>query len=267
MLPLQRVFKNLSLSTADHISMFFAELVGTGFLTFFGCGCTIQWDDEPLPPMHKILAFGTTVFFIIQIFGHISAAHLNPAITVSAVVQGVMSIGTAIYYLIAQYIGAVTGFGLLQLIVPQDIFNRPDLTEAVCATVLRPGVTPLVGVLIEFVTTSVIILSFCAFNDARISKQSETIPLKFAFIIFACTTFAAPFTGASFNPARTFGPSLFNNDWDNQWIYWVGPLSAGVIAPLFYKVLFWRPDADLILKEELTKVEFSKPEFKSSLTQ
>jgi aquaporin related protein len=53
-----------------------------------------------------------------------------------------------------------------------------------------------------------------------------------------------PFTGASMNPVRTLGPAIWNGNWENQWIFWAAPLSAGLVASVFYKKIFWRQHPD-----------------------
>lgn len=75
----------------DRISIFLSELLGTAMLMFLGCMSCIQWNGPP-NPLQTAIAFGMIVMVIIQIFGCVSGAHLNPAVTIAAVVYDLLSI-------------------------------------------------------------------------------------------------------------------------------------------------------------------------------
>jgi glycerol uptake facilitator-like aquaporin len=60
------------------------------------------------------------------------------------------------------------------------------------------------------------------------------------FAIVALSIAGGPFTDASMNPVRSFGPALWNWNWEHHWIYWVAPMSAGLLASVFYRIIFWR---------------------------
>lgn len=99
----------------SNVAICIAELVGTGLLVFIGCmGCIHMGGG---PSIHQIpaLNFGLAVLLVIQIFGHISGAHLNPAVTIGAVFLGVVDYKVSPFYIIGQFAGAVVGFGLLKV--------------------------------------------------------------------------------------------------------------------------------------------------------
>ncbi|KAJ8976591.1 hypothetical protein NQ317_004689 [Molorchus minor] len=99
----------------QYFTMFMAEVIGTGVLMFLGCmGCVTQVDDPPAVHHMSSLAFGLIILLIIQAFGHISGAHLNPAVTIAALLNNVMSLPMGVVYFIAQFIGAISGFALLK---------------------------------------------------------------------------------------------------------------------------------------------------------
>ncbi|EFN78638.1 Aquaporin AQPcic [Harpegnathos saltator] len=162
------------------MTMFAAEIVGTGILIFIGCmGCIGTMGPEPPPPMQTALTFGLTVNLIIMMLGHVSGAHLNPAVTIGAIIVGLKTIPTAIIYILGQFVGATVGYGLLKTITPAELFSNGDLNSTVglCVTVVHPGINSIQAVLIE-----------------------------------------SPYTGCSMNPARTFGPAFWNNAWKDQWV-------------------------------------------------
>lgn len=82
----------MSNKTVDVISLFLAELLGTALLMFLGCMSCISWDDVPPSPLQGSLAFGMVVMLIITVFGCVSGAHLNPAVTIATVVYNMLSV-------------------------------------------------------------------------------------------------------------------------------------------------------------------------------
>lgn len=177
----------MKLQTLDRVSTFTAELVGTAMLCFFGCMATIQWDNEPASLLQILMGFSMSIMAIIQMFGHISA-HLNPAVSVSAFIQGLIDVKSLVIYCIAQFLGAYLGFGLLKLLTPPEIFRRPEWSTdhpGCCTTTVRSDLHVGQGLMIEFIATSVIILTFCAIVDHRNKANTDGIPLRFGFVIFA----------------------------------------------------------------------------------
>lgn len=167
---------------------FIAEFVGTLVLCFIGCMACLSWNSEPALRVQSGLGFSMAISLIIQIFGHISGAHLNPAVSLSAYLQGIIDLIDLAQYSVAQIIGAFIGFGALKFVTPPSVFRSPELDESapgLCSTVLHSELTPMKGVFIEFVATGLLILAFCAVSDARNQKNSDSIPLRFGFLIFA----------------------------------------------------------------------------------
>ena len=70
------------------------------------------------------------------------------------------------------------------------------------------------------------------------SKENLLAPLAIGGTILVCATFGGPISGASLNPARSFGPALIANVWDGHWIYWIGPIVGSILAALIYKFVF-----------------------------
>ena len=107
---------------------------------------------------------------------------------------------------------------------------------------LAEGVSPLQGVLFELIATFflVFVVFATAIDDNGAFKMVAgfAIGLVVAFDILA----GGPLTGASMNPARTFGPALVGNVWAAHWVYWVGPLAGGGLAALLYSRLYLRKE-------------------------
>lgn len=190
-------------------------------LCFIGCMSCLQWSSEPVARVQSALAFSMSIMLIIQIFGHISGAHLNPAVSLSAFLQDIIDLVDFVSYCTAQIIGAFVGFGLLKKITPVSVYEgrfETEETPGVCSTVLHPEVSTCAGVFIEIIATGLLILAFCAVSDLRTKKDTDSTPLRFGFLIFALGVTTGPYTGNSMNPARTLGPAYWNEDWDNHWV-------------------------------------------------
>ncbi|XP_071641322.1 aquaporin AQPAn.G isoform X1 [Temnothorax longispinosus] len=223
------------------ITMFVAEIIGTAVLLFIGCmGSIGGLGSAPPPPLQPALTFGLTVNLIIMMIGHISGAHLNPAITIGAVIMGLKSIPTGVIYILGQFIGAIGGYGILKMITPAELFNdgNPNSTVGVCMTVVHPGISNVQALLVEMFCTSCLLCAFCAACDPRCAHLSDSGALKFGLSVTTLSFAAGPYTGCSMNPARTFGPAFWNNAWKDHWIYWVGPISGALLGTYAYHLLF-----------------------------
>lgn len=213
-----------------------AELVSTTLLLLLGCMTTIPIDDLPYQSsMYAPFGFGLVVLFNIQIFGHISGAFMNPAVTLAALLWGSISISKAIAYVIAQIIGAIIGFGILITLSPVLVAEN-----GVCMTEVHPRLNTLQAVGIEIALTTALNFLNCAVWDPVNRDKPDSVPIKFGLTIAGLSLAGGPLTGASMNPARSLGPALWTGRWDNHWVYWVGPLIGGIIPTIIYKFIFLR---------------------------
>lgn len=176
----------------EKLSIFLAELIGTGLLVFLGCMGCIAWPGNT--HLQMTINFGLVVMMIIQVFGCVSGAHLNPAITAAAFVYKILSIQMACLYFVGQLIGAFMGYGLLKVVVPADAITQNSSDHGLCVTMHSENVSPLQAVVIEFVATMVLIWLFCSVVDPRNAKNTDTIPIKFGLTItsLACTIVSIP---------------------------------------------------------------------------
>ncbi|XP_011684377.1 PREDICTED: aquaporin AQPAe.a-like [Wasmannia auropunctata] len=223
------------------LSMFAAEVVGTCILLLCGCmGNVGSLGSTPPPPLQTALTFGLTVNLVIMTIGHISGAHLNPAVTIGAVIMGLKSIPTGVIYILGQLVGAIIGYGLLKVVTPTELFNdgNPNSTVGVCVTVVHPGLSCVQGLLVEVFCTFCLLCAACATWDLRCAHITDSVALKFGFSVATLSFAAGPYTGCSMNPARSFAPAFWNSSWKDHWIYWVGPILGGLLGTFAYQVLF-----------------------------
>ncbi|KAJ8888957.1 hypothetical protein PR048_008451 [Dryococelus australis] len=219
-----------------------AEFLGTAFMVFFICMANVVGITEEEPStFQKSVSSGFAVAVIIQIFGHISAAHLNPAVTFAAVILGNVNIPLACVYLLAECGGAIVGYGFMQVLLPLELLTEGAPNGsccALCVTVPHGSLSVLQALVLEGVATAFLVLMVCSCWDDRNRHRQDSVPLKFAFLITAVACILGPMTGASMNPARTLGPAVWTNHWDYHWIYWVGPSLGAIVASSGYRLVF-----------------------------
>ena len=217
-----------------------AEVVATSTMLFFGCLTCLPIDGFAVnPPIYGPLGFGCVVPLNIKTFGHISGAHMNPAVTIAAIIWGKMSIVLGISYVIAQLFGAVIGYGMLVLLSPSNI------STAVCVTQPNPYCTEYQALGIEILLTAGLVFINCAVWDPVNALYNETNPITFGLIILGLSLSGGPLTGASMNPARSLAPAIWTNTWNAHWVYWVGPLLGSLSAIIIYKYIWLlRPKKD-----------------------
>ena len=239
---------------------FIAELIGTFFLVFFGTGSavvTLLIDDGVDHGAAGIgllgglgdwlaigLAFGLTVMACIYLFGKISGAHLNPAVTIGLLVSKNISLIDSVYYIVAQAIGAVLGSLLLFVCLGAPAVTIGGLGAT--APGLSVGYIP--AMIAECIGTFFLML---VVMGVAVDKKADpgVAGISIGMTVAAVIIVLGAFTGASINPARTFGPYLMDtllggaNLWGFFPIYLVGPIVGAILAALIYTYLAKGNDA------------------------
>ncbi|XP_011310563.1 aquaporin AQPAe.a isoform X2 [Fopius arisanus] len=173
-------------------------------------------------------------------FGHISGAHVNPAITVGSVILGTKTLVQAGTYIIAQYVGSILGFGLLKLVTPANMLRySPKAPEAdFCINALSDGVSVTRGLFLEFLATMILLIVAGAFWDQRNHNNTDSVPLKFGLCVCCLAFVFGPWTSCGMNPARSFAPAVWNGVWKDQWLFWLGPYTGAIAGASLYRVVF-----------------------------
>jgi aquaporin Z len=212
----------------------FSEVWGTFLLVLVAAGggvvgATAFGSDLTLAM--KALAPGMMVMGIIFFMGTIGGAHLNPAVTLAFAVRGNFPWRRVPGYIVAQVIGAVLASVFLQLVYGGIINGATEPT---------PDVSQGVAVLTEAVLTlGLVSVILGTATGARNVGFNGAIAV--GAYIGLVSVWGAPVTGASMNPARSFGPMLVGGDLTNYWIYLVGPLLGAMVAVGFETILRGRP--------------------------
>ncbi|XP_063228960.1 aquaporin-like isoform X2 [Bacillus rossius redtenbacheri] len=216
------------------VTILLAEFIGTGLLVFLSCMASAIMIIMPQPShLEKAIATGMSVAIIIQVFGHISEAHLNPAVTAAALVLGRVDMWLALVYVAAECSGAVAGYAMTEALLPASLGGCQ-----LCVTSVREDVTMVQAVLLEAVATYILVLMVSATWDSRNRDKQDSVPLKFGFLVTTVCAVLDSFTGASMNPARSLGPAAFTGCWDDHWVYWVGPMMGSLASSTMYKFVF-----------------------------
>ncbi|XP_049291263.1 aquaporin AQPAn.G-like [Anopheles funestus] len=223
------------------LSKFLGEFFGTGTLMFLGCMGCLDGFDNVTTNFSRGLIFGFTVMVVILTFGVVSGAHINPVVSIAAYIYGDISCMMVLVYFVAQFTGALCGYGLLMGVAPQTYFDQALVGgHGSCVTAPHASLTTTAAFGIEFIVTGILIWACCGVWDPRNAKHQDSAPLKFALLVAAISVAAGPATGASMNPARTLAPCVWNNSYHKIWIYFVAPPLAGVVMPITYKYVFRR---------------------------
>jgi MIP family channel proteins len=206
-----------------------AEALAAFALVFAGCGAVVANAayDGALGSVGVSLVFGLIIMVMIYATGHLCGAHINPAVTVAFTLTRHFPARDAVAYVVAQLGGAVLAALLLLSI-------WPDKPAELGATVPSVGVGS--AVVYELVLTAFLMFVIMAVaTDTRAVGAAAAIAIGGTVGLDAL--FGGPVTGASMNPARSFGPALASGEWSGFWIYIVGPIVGATLGAFAYQLV------------------------------
>jgi MIP family channel proteins len=212
-----------------------AEALAAFALVFAGCGAIVADAryDGVLGAVGVSLVFGLIIMVMVYATGHLSGAHINPAVTIAFTLSRHFPPRDAAAYVAAQLAGATAG-ALVLLAV------WPDQPGDLGATV------PTVGAGSALVY-EVVLTAFLMFVIMAVATDTRAVGAAAAIAIGGTVgldaLFGGPVTGASMNPARSFGPALAAGQWQDFWIYLAGPVAGAALGALAYQLV--RGDADV----------------------
>jgi len=206
--------------------VFVAELIGTFALVFIGAGAGIAGAGL----LGVALAHGLTVAAFVYTYGYISGTHINPAVTFGLALNNTIKWGEAVFYWIAQFLGAVIAAFLL------NIFTGDISAGATIGSLTNS--MPVNAALVELILTFFLVTS--VLHNAVAGKSGNLAGLAIGLTLVVSILVGGPLTGASLNPARTFGPALFTGalaDASTYLAYFAGPLLGAAAAAFLYKFM------------------------------
>jgi MIP family channel proteins len=222
----------------------FVEFTGSFTLVLAGAGCIcadqyLRANGQSNVGLLAIaLASGLAIGVMVSAVGHISGGHFNPAITAGFWVTRRLGTMKALFYWIAQLLGALAAAFLLITVIPESVWRpvalgTPDLVPITDFTRMH-------AMILEAVFTFILVFAFFATMVDGRSLSNRLGGLAVGLTVTVGILVAYPFTGAAMNPARAFGPALVARHWSNHGVYWVGPLFGGVLAGVVYDRFFLR---------------------------
>jgi aquaporin NIP len=206
-----------------------AEGLAAFALVFAGCGAIVanaQYGGT-LGTVGIALVFGLVIMVMVYATGHLSGAHINPAVTIAFTVTRHFPVRDAAAYIAAQIVGASIG-ALLLLAVwtdqPASLGSTVPSVGAGSALVYESTLTAFLMFVIMAVAT-----------DTRAVGAAAAIAIGGTIGLDAL--FGGPVTGASMNPARSFGPALVAGEWTDFWVYVVGPVMGAALGAFAYQLV------------------------------
>nr|XP_043612810.1 aquaporin TIP4-1 [Erigeron canadensis] len=218
----------------DCIQALIVEFIVTFLFIFAGVGSAMTTEklagNEIVGLFFVAMAHAFVVAVMISAGFRISGGHLNPAVTLGLCVGGHITVVRSVLYWIDQLLASVAACALLS-------YLTGGLTTPVHT--LAAGMDSLQGVIMEIVLTfSLLFTVYATLVDPKKGFLDGLGPLLTGLVVGANIMAAGPFSGASMNPARSFGPALVAGVWTDHWVYWVGPFIGGGLAGFIYENFF-----------------------------
>ncbi len=219
-----------------------AELIGTSWLVFGGCGSAVLAAAFPglgIGFLGVALAFGLTVLTMAYAIGHISGCHLNPAVSLGLAVGRRFPASELLPYIAAQVAGGILGAGVLYTIARGKIGF--DLAAGFAANgygAHSPGAYSAGACLVaEVVLTFMFLMIILGATDRRAPQGFAPVAIGLGLTLIHLI--GIPVTNLSVNPARSTGPAVFVGGWalEQLWLFWVAPLVGAALAGIVYPLV------------------------------
>ena len=202
---------------------YLAECLGTFVLVFVACGVAGQTGGSLGVTS---VAFGLVIVAMAYSIGNVSGCHINPAVSIAMLCAKKMSMKDFIGYVVAQFVGAIAGAGVLQLVVKD--------TTKLGTNALYNG-DALASFIIEAVLTCIFVLAILGVTSKK--ENSNIAGLVIGGALTLVHLLGINFTGTSVNPARSFGPALIAGNLSGIWVFLLAPLVGGILAAVIYSFL------------------------------
>lgn len=234
------------------IKKFVSELLGTFLLVFLGTTAYALLGSTGLGSTYSTvagiigiaMAFGLAMTFVYYMFSSISGAHVNPAVSIAMYFNGEITLVELLIYIVAQLVGALGASGLLVGIlkcIPSVSITTLGIGQNGYSSLSMIALDVKGAIIVEAVLTFMFVLVYLhVVNDVRLEKVSG---LLIGLALTLVTMIGVPFTGASINPARSFGPAVVmkilgkGTALNQLWVFVLAPLIGALVAYIVYKLL------------------------------
>ena len=215
----------------DTFRHFTAEFVGIFALVFFGGGAIMSAREGGIGVLEAAVAHGLILAVMVTATMRVSG-HLNPAITLGFLATRRIEPIMAGVYIIAQLLGAIAAAWALKAVMPEILFESTRGGGQSVAAAVSTGQAIAVEAIATF------FLAFTVFGTAVDPQAPKVGGFAIGLVLTGCILGIGPLTGASLNPARSFGPAVASGIFEGHLIYWAGPILGGVAGALLYDTLF-----------------------------
>ena len=215
-----------------------AEFIGTFWLVLGGCGSAVLAAGFPEVGIGLVgvsIAFGLTVLTIVYSFGHVSGAHLNPAVTIGLWVGGRISAKEILPYMVSQVLGGIAAATVLYIIVTGNGSQIGSFAANGYGEHSPGNYSMFAAIVAEFVMTLMFLLIILGATDKNAPKGFAGIAIGLALTLIHLITI--PVTNTSVNPARSISQAVFVGDWalSQLWLFILIPIAGAAAAGLIYK--------------------------------
>lgn len=210
-----------------------AEFLGTFFLCFAGIAAILSntlMGADGGGIVAIALAHGLALSVAVAVFGGISGAHFNPAVTCGMLATGRIQPLMAGAYVVAQLLGATVAAVACKSVFPADVVTKANLGIPLPGENVSAGTVLVVEFILTFLLMTAIFGTAVDERGKAVKIGGFGIGLAVAFDILA----GGALTGASMNPARSFGPALVMPNFDHHLLYWIAPIAGGCVAAMLY---------------------------------
>lgn len=211
----------------ESLKKYVAEFIGTFVLVFVACGTAAAIGcDVAGGYLAVALAFGLVIVAMAYSIGNISGCHVNPAVSLAMLISGKMSVKDFIGYVVAQFLGGIVGAAAMIPFLGSDCgFGANAIYNGSYGASFA----------IEVILTFIFVLAILGVTSKP--EYSKVAGLVIGLSLTLVHLIGIHFTGTSVNPARSFGPALFNGSLGTVWVFILAPLVGGALAALVWKFL------------------------------
>ncbi len=208
-----------------------AEFIGTLTLIFIGVGAIAgnHLNGGATGLTGIAIAHGLAIAVMVTATAATSGGHLNPAVTAGLWAAKKINNENAIGYIIAQCLGGIAGAILAKICIPAAALAAVGMGTPSIGKAISPGMALITETILTF------FLVFSVYGTAVDRRAPKMGGLFIGLTVTLDILMGGPISGAAMNPARHLGPALLGGGMEYIWLYWLGPISGGILAGLVYK--------------------------------
>ncbi|XP_010872560.2 aquaporin-8b isoform X2 [Esox lucius] len=220
-----------------------AELVGTMFFVFIGCVSVIE-NVEATGRLQPALVHGLAVAVLVACMAEISGSHFNPPFTMAIYLCGGMKLNMVVPYLISQVVGGILGASMSKLMTSTENYAK---AQGAAFTILQSE-DQLMGALFGEMAMTCLVTMVVLLGAVNAKSSTPMVPFMVGCTVIINVLAGGDVSGTCLNPARALGPAILTNHWVYHWVYWVGPITGGMVAAALVRLLLGDRKTRILMK-------------------